>query len=249
MGKSDEINYISKVAEVEGIPVDEFGAYLMKKPFSDPRCGEYLVDIAQVIGLLPPPPGKLLDVGVGSGWTSELFARRGYEVLGVDVSPEMLELARRRELPNLSFACCDYESSRIPAGFDVAVIYDSLHHAEDEMRVIQNIFDALNDGGVLVTVEPGSGHSRTEESRTVMQKYGTTEKDMPFSRQRRLMTKAGFARVDQYARISQLQVSNLAVRLGVFNQVWRALLLAGRSTLGLTSIVVATKARSRAARR
>ena len=55
----------------------------------------------------------------------------------------MIELAQRRARQNLSFSVCDYETGNIPAGFDAAVIYDSLHHAEDEGRVICNVFGAL----------------------------------------------------------------------------------------------------------
>jgi SAM-dependent methyltransferase len=135
MAKADEIEYIKQVARTEGVSQEEFRRYLAKKPFSDVRCGEYLMDIAQVMRALPPPPGKLLDVGVGSGWTSELFAIRGYDVLGLDISPDMIELAKQRS-GNLKFLVCDYETGPLPGGFDIAVIYDALHHAEDEFAVL-----------------------------------------------------------------------------------------------------------------
>jgi len=242
MGKSAEIDYINCVAEIDNVPLDDFNNYLLHKPFSDPRCGEYLMDIAQVMNLLPAPPARLLDVGVGSGWTSELFARRGYEVLGLDISPDMIELARLRAHPNLGFQVCDYETGPIPANFDAAVIYDSLHHAENEFLVIKNIFEALAPGGMLITVEPGAGHSRTADSIEVMRKYGTTEKDMPFSLQFELMQRAGFRSVRQYTRLSQLPLSSVNTSAGSLRQVRDALSLAYGSASGLTSIALAVKA-------
>lgn len=241
MGKLHEIDYISRVAEIDNVPLDDFNNYLLHKPFSDPRCGEYLMDIAQVMNLLPPPPARLLDIGVGSGWTSELFARRGYEVVGLDISPDMIDLAKQRCHPNLSFQVCDYESGPIASNFDVAVIYDSLHHAENEFLVVTNIFAALAPGGMLITVEPGAGHSQTADSIEVMRKYGTTEKDMPFSLQIELMQRAGFRSVQQYARLSQLPLSPLSTRTGAMSQVRHALSLAYGSATGLTSIAVAMK--------
>ena len=95
MAKINEIEYIKQVAKIEKIKEEDFANYLARKPFSDQRCGDYLMDIAQMMNLLPPPPAKLLDVGVGSGWTSDLFASRGYEVLGLDISPDMIALAKK----------------------------------------------------------------------------------------------------------------------------------------------------------
>ncbi len=196
MAKENEIDYIRQVARTEGVSLEQFCQYLTNKPFSDVRCGEYLMDIAQILNLLPSPPGKLLDVGVGSGWTSELFAMRGYEVLGLDISPDMIDLANMRS-GRAKYSVCDYETGPIPGGFDVAVIYDSLHHAEDALKVLRNIYNSLSDGGVVVTIEPGVGHSTSAESMEVMRKYGTTEKDMPFSLQKNMMYEAGFGVVEQ----------------------------------------------------
>ena len=95
MAKNNEIDYIKQVAKIDGVPLDEFRQYLTNKPFSDLRCGAYLIDVGQIFNLLPPPPLKLLDIGIGSGWTSELFALRGYEVLGLDINPDMIALASK----------------------------------------------------------------------------------------------------------------------------------------------------------
>lgn len=245
MAKVDEIDYISKVAEVENVSVEQFNDYLCRKPFSDDRCGDYLMDIAQVMTLLPHPPAKLLDVGVGSGWTSELFAQRGYDVVGLDISPDMIRLANKRARSNLSFQVCDYEAGSMPKGFGVAVIYDSLHHAEDTFAVIRNVFDALVDGGILVTVEPGDGHSKTADSIEVMRKYGTTEKDMPACWQRELMAQAGFGEITQHIRLSQLPIEDISTVSGAIGQARAGLSLAYEASKGMTSIVVAKKYRGK----
>jgi SAM-dependent methyltransferase len=229
MAKANEIAYIDEVARINKVPLSEFQAYLLNKPFSDPRCHEYLMDVAQIMSFLPPAPAKLLDVGVGSGWTTELFSKAGYEVTGIDISPDMIELARRRSC-SAQFLISDYEAGPIDGKFDAAVIYDSLHHADNEHLVIKNIYEALVPRGVLITIEPGSGHSTSANSLDAVAKYGTTEKDMPYSVQKRHMLRAGFSGVRQHPRKALMPTEMLQVA----RLQWRLL-------RGYSSLVVATK--------
>jgi SAM-dependent methyltransferase len=243
LAKTNEIDYIQEVARKNAVKLDDFQRYLLSKPFSDPRCYEYLMDVAQILALLPPAPRKLLDVGVGSGWTSELFAKAGYQVLGLDISGDMIDLAKQRNC-SAEFMVSDYEVGPIPGKFDVAVIYDALHHADNERLVIKNVFDALSDDGIFVTVEPGAGHSKTADSIQAMEKYGTTEKDMPFQHQRMLMMEVGFGRVEQYVRMSQTPFEDVASMKGSLTHIRHGFTLAYGTSTGLTSIVVARKGRA-----
>src|SRR5262245_2501977 len=107
MPKHGEIDYVGRLAPEER-------AHLAGKPFSDPKCGQYLMDVGLILSLLPPPPARLLDLGVGPGWTSLLFGRRGYDVLGQDLAPTMIDVARtnqqRAGIDNVQFIVSDYEA-------------------------------------------------------------------------------------------------------------------------------------------
>ena len=192
MAKQGEKNYLKKIGE-EGL------AHAVNKPFSDENCDLYFLQIGTLFSLLPPPPGLLLDLGCGTGWTSVFFARRGYEVVGQDLSEDMIEAAAaRREmesLPNLSFVCSDYEALDYRDRFDIAVFFDSLHHAEDEAGAIRSVYRALKPGGVCVTVEPGEGHSTSHHAIHAMNHFGVTEKDMPPRHIRKLAAAAGFSSI------------------------------------------------------
>jgi SAM-dependent methyltransferase len=231
MAKANEIAYIAEVARQNAVPLGDFQTYLLNKPFSDPRCHEYLTDVGQIMSFFPPAPADVLDVGVGSGWTSEFFARARYRVTGIDISPDMIDIARRRNC-SARFLVADYESNQISERYHAAVIYDALHHADDEYAVIKNIFEALEPGGVLVTIEPGSGHSTTDYSIDAVAKFGTTEKDMPYKLQARHMTKAGFCSVKQYPRASY-PIPTTFIQL-----IYQKL----RMVSGTSSVVVARKA-------
>jgi SAM-dependent methyltransferase len=176
MSKLAEQSYLEKIGEAGR-------NHSLGKPFSDPYCGINLASIGAIIALLPPPFARILDMGCGGGWTSVFFAKYGYEVVGQDISQDMVDLARQNQAQqnvggNLSFVKSDFESVGLD-GFDAVVFFDCLHHAEDERAAIASAWRALKPGGMLITHEPGEGHSTAPGSIEAMELYGVTEKDMP----------------------------------------------------------------------
>lgn len=245
MTKKNEIEYIDTVSKVGRVPSAEFEDYLFKKPFSDSSCWQYLIDIGEIMKFLPDPPARLLDIGVGSGWTSEIYGRRGYTVIGIDISPHMVELCKRRisEELDLNFEVHDYEEDIAShfGEFDAVIAYDALHHAEEEEEVIQNVFNCLRSNGIFITMEPGVGHSRTPESIEATAKYGTTEKDMDFEHQKGLMQRSGFASVTQYFRISHLPLEPVSHQEGLVRQLEQISSFKQQTLTGYTSLVIAQK--------
>src|SRR5687767_11187994 len=49
-----------------------------------------------LLGVLPPSPAKILDLGCGTGSLSVLLAEMGHAVTGIDLSPRMIEQARQK---------------------------------------------------------------------------------------------------------------------------------------------------------
>ena len=193
MSKAAEQAYLEKIGP-------EGRLHSMEKPFSNADCGTTLASIGAVFNLLPPPPGRLLDLGCGGGWTSVFFAKHGYEVVGQDIAPDMVALARenaaRAPGTRLSFIESDYESLAFRDEFDGAVFFDCLHHALDETAALRSAFLALKPGGVLITHEPGEGHSTTQASIDAMRLFGVTERDMPPSLIIERARAAGFGRAE-----------------------------------------------------
>ena len=201
MPKQGEIEYLQKMGE-EGV------RHAMGKPFSDAHCPFYLMEMGAVMALLPAPPARLLDVGCGTGWTSVFFARRGHEVVGVDIAGDMIyhanELREREGLDNLSFQVSDYEEMGFDGEFDCAVFYDALHHAVDEVAALRGVYRALRPGGVCITSEPGVGHARHPVSVEAMRKYNVTERDMPPRTIVAAGRQVGFRRFQVYPHAAEL---------------------------------------------
>lgn len=175
MGKTGDINFLKNFGPAAV-------KHAMEKPFSDEGCWRYLLEIGTLMSLLPPPPGRLLDLGCGTGWTSRFFAKRGYEVVGVDIARDMItgaeEMKRREPVDNLTFLVADYEDLNFKDEFDAAVFYDSLHHAVDEQLAIEKAHQALRHGGVFLCSEPGQGHTRSAHTIEMVERFDVTEKDM-----------------------------------------------------------------------
>ncbi len=191
MGKEGEIRYLEKAGETGR-------RHAANKPFSDSECPDHLADISAIMSLLPPPPARLLDLGCGTGWTSRFFARRGYDVVGVDIAGDMIAEAMRQRthagLANLVFLECDYEHLDFRGEFDIVVFFDSLHHAVDEGLAVRRAFEALKPGGLCVTHEPGEGHAVSTVAVEAVERFGVTEKDMPPRKVTALGREAGFSR-------------------------------------------------------
>lgn len=178
------------------------------KPWSDAQCGLYLMELGAMLGLMPEG-GRLLDMGCGTGWTSVLFARRGYDVVGQDLVADAIAVGRQLKadsgLANLDFVVGDYESLGFKEEFDVVVFFDCLHHAVDEVGALDSAYRALKPGGICITSEPGRGHER--RSRAVMEEFGVTERDMHPAKIIRAGKQVGFRRFSVHPHASYLYIS------------------------------------------
>jgi len=114
----------------------------------------------RALGLGSDIAGKrLLDFGCGSGETSTQLAALGADVLGIDVSPDLVSLARRRaELDGVShraqFWVRDIVADPPPKDhFDLVLCSAVLHHV-DYKAALPVLRSCLKPGGRIVIGEP-----------------------------------------------------------------------------------------------
>jgi SAM-dependent methyltransferase len=185
----------------------------------DAETHRHFCDFANIAVTLGLPAGSsILDVGCGSGWMSEYFARLGYQVKGIDISPDLIEMSRDRvaRVPfdvdhettlRCSFEVQDIEAAPLPEKFDAVLCYDSLHHFEDENAVMRHIAAMLPVGGVLFILEgerPPAGSATEEELHGVMREYGTLESPFDYGHLRQILDEHGFAVIGDYASVNGL---------------------------------------------
>ncbi|QQE73013.1 methyltransferase domain-containing protein [Brevibacillus composti] len=113
-------------------------------------------EIANLLERLPiKREGRVLDLCCGSGRHSRALARRGYDVVGVDLSPVLLQLANERNpFPNLQFFQYDMREIPFRDEFDIVVnLFTSFGYFssdEENARVVANMAHALKAGGEVV---------------------------------------------------------------------------------------------------
>jgi SAM-dependent methyltransferase len=201
MAKQGEYDYFKNIGEA-GL------RHATHKPWSDEQCGLYLMELGAMMGLMPQG-GRLLDMGCGTGWTSVLFAKKGYQVVGQDLVPEAIAAGRRlkteNRLDNLDFVVGDYESLAFDEEFDVVVFFDCLHHALDEAGALRSAWRALRPGGICITSEPGWGHAR--RSAAIAAEFDVTERDMHPAKIIRAAKKAGFQGASVHPHAHYLYIS------------------------------------------
>ncbi|MFJ1735313.1 class I SAM-dependent methyltransferase [Streptomyces sp. NPDC088254] len=99
------------------------------------------------------PGSRVLDVGSGTGRpTAATLAAAGHDVLGVDVSPVMVDLAAR-QVPEAAFRCADVRELPLKEGsFDAVCVYFSLLQLDraEQAALIGRLARAVRHGGSLV---------------------------------------------------------------------------------------------------
>jgi SAM-dependent methyltransferase len=111
------------------------------------------------IARLLPPKARVLDVGFGSGFSSLELGRLGFSVTGVEPSITNNEIATRAAKKfGINFTGAHTtaeEMSRFVSGtFDAVYFNSSLHHCDDPYAALQNAYELLDRGGIVIFIEP-----------------------------------------------------------------------------------------------
>jgi SAM-dependent methyltransferase len=129
--------------------------------YRDMRDDAYLTEepgrratATHLLDLIAPhvPGGRLLDVGCGHGLLLDEARRRGFDVVGLEISRSGARHAREalgldvREVPLEEFGAWD--------GFDVVVLADVLEHLDDPVAAVERCARLLRPGGALCVVTP-----------------------------------------------------------------------------------------------
>ena len=102
--------------------------------------------------------GKIIDVGCATGSYCIEFAKRGFDVLGVDFASNMIKKGEKKalnlHLNNLSFFLCDLSEKfcLLKNYFDVVLIAHFFHLIENYKNKINEFVELVSDGGLLVLV-------------------------------------------------------------------------------------------------
>lgn len=147
----------------------------------------FLFDLSTLLLLLNCRPGdRVLDVGAGSGFSSEMLARLGYDVVAVD--PDRVALGHNRRRPSHDSQRID-GTVRVVQGvgeqlpfadrsFDGIVGMNVVHHIPDLPMAIAEFARVIRPGCRAVFSEPGLEHLGEPETARAIREFG--ENDQAF---------------------------------------------------------------------
>jgi SAM-dependent methyltransferase len=97
---------------------------------------------------------SILDLGCGTGKHDFLLSEKGYQITGVDISKEMIEIAESTNKPNIEFVLGDIRNIDLNKKFDAVI---SLFHVAsyqteniDFITYLETAFTHLNTGGLFL---------------------------------------------------------------------------------------------------
>jgi 2-polyprenyl-3-methyl-5-hydroxy-6-metoxy-1,4-benzoquinol methylase len=101
---------------------------------------------------------KILDVGCGTGRHSLELARRGYDVLGFDLSNEQLQQAREKASNAgvlVDFLQCDARDFNFQGKYNLAIMicegaFPLMESDEMNFKILQNVFASLSSKGKFI---------------------------------------------------------------------------------------------------
>ena len=133
--------------------------YLELYSHRDEAEAKHIIDLIQRT-LKNPPGHKVLDICCGSGRHAIEFAKRGYDVTGVDLSKPLLEKAKSivRKIPDvgvkIKFLVKDMRNFNFHKSFDIAInIFTSFGYFKDDsenFKLFENALSSLKKNGYLV---------------------------------------------------------------------------------------------------
>jgi len=101
----------------------------------------------------------VLDYGCGTGTASCEFASQVKEIHGIDISSEMIRIAKEKaiigKVENVSFEKADIFENKIQTeSFDVILAFNMLHTVTDPQNITQRINDLLKPDGLFISITP-----------------------------------------------------------------------------------------------
>jgi SAM-dependent methyltransferase len=134
---------------------DHLGPAYLRYSFTK-GTGQEVAFLVETLGL--EPGMRILDVGCGPGRHAHELARRGIEVVGVDLSPRFVDLATEHSPPGATFVCADALTLAYDAEFDAAIslcqgafglLGGSTDDGGDDLAVLERMRAAVKPGGLV----------------------------------------------------------------------------------------------------
>jgi len=206
--KSKEIAFF----DAHGTTDEEYDAFT-------PQANARLINaFLRLSGL--PRGSHVADLGCGSGVFTELLRREGYESVGLDISPKLVELGRKK-YPGLELLEGDAENLPFKSdSLDGVLLSALVHHFPDPRRLAAEVRRVLKRGGRFVAFDPNRMNPfmwlYRDRASPFYSSVGVTENERPILAKRvaQIFSDEGFrVQTDYLAGLAYRYVASQRTRL------------------------------------
>jgi SAM-dependent methyltransferase len=96
--------------------------------------------------------GKLLEIGCGRGDDCKYLADRGFDVTGIDVSPDVIQIAKNNS-PNVKFIEGDFFTEVFDSQFDIIIDRGFLHNYNNRLfEIFEICSNIIKPGGKFIVI-------------------------------------------------------------------------------------------------
>jgi SAM-dependent methyltransferase len=157
---------------------------------------------------LPSPPGRFMEIGCGSGAFLAEMRDLGWRVEGLELSPGLALLARRRLGVDLRTSTLR-EACYPDAAFDAAGFFEVLSHLREPQVELRELARVVRPGGTILFETGNGGELRQDQ----MSPWGAPEHLAHYSERavRRLLDRTGFDVLAVYRRALRCQRAALRI--------------------------------------
>ena len=145
---------------VEGVKMKAYTAfayvydeYMDNIPYD--KWGKYMIGLLKDFGI--GKDASVVDLGCGTGTVTRMLFDAGYDVVGIDMSEDMLAIAADKIAQSgqdILYSCQDMREFQLPFKVDAFTsIGDSMNYitnVKDLESVFKNVYDNINDDGVFI---------------------------------------------------------------------------------------------------
>ncbi len=129
-------------------------SYLITHVYQPTILSRLLGVVIKVPAMPAQKPGKILDLGCGSGDTLMLVKEVGWDVYGMDLDAQAITAAHKRGLRNVSRGSHKDMKKYQNNFFDVIRLYHVIEHIDDPTEFFRLAYDKLRPGGELILGTP-----------------------------------------------------------------------------------------------
>jgi SAM-dependent methyltransferase len=99
-------------------------------------------------------PGRIIDIGVGTGRILSELKWRGWDVFGIDGEAEAIKFSKKRGVTAKRVNLANFPWPLSANQFHAALILDTLEHLKDDLKALQEIKRLVKPGGLIIITVP-----------------------------------------------------------------------------------------------